>query len=72
MSDSQTGTVKGFNSTKGFGFITPINGGDDIFVSLQAIQKAGLETLEIGQTVTLIVTKHSSGKLQADDILVTS
>lgn len=47
-----TGIVKWFNQTKGFGFITPSDGGKDVFVHVTAVQKAGLPTLTEGQQVT--------------------
>ncbi len=46
------GTVKWFNSTKGFGFITPDNGGSDVFVHISAVERAGLSTLHDGQKVS--------------------
>ena len=42
---SSTGTVKWFNTTKGYGFIQPDNGGADVFVHISAVEKAGLRTL---------------------------
>ena len=45
------GTVKWFNSTKGFGFIQPDNGGADIFVHISAVERAGMTTLNEGQKV---------------------
>jgi CspA family cold shock protein len=45
------GTVKWFNPTKGYGFIQPASGGKDIFVHISAVQKAGLTTLNEGQTI---------------------
>ena len=47
-----TGTVKWFNSTKGFGFIQPENGGQDVFVHVSAVEKAGLRGLNEGQKVS--------------------
>lgn len=44
-----TGTVKWFNSTKGYGFITPDEGGNDIFVHISAVQAAGMQALNDGQ-----------------------
>ncbi|TIU24893.1 MAG: cold-shock protein, partial [Mesorhizobium sp.] len=46
-----TGTVKWFNSTKGFGFIQPDNGGQDVFVHISAVERAGLSTLNEGQKI---------------------
>jgi cold shock protein len=46
------GTVKWFNSTKGFGFIQPDNGGADIFVHISAVERAGLRSLNEGQKVS--------------------
>lgn len=47
-----TGTVKWFNATKGFGFITPDNGGPDVFVHISAVERAGLSGLAEGQKVS--------------------
>lgn len=44
-----TGTVKWFNPTKGFGFIVPDEGGNDVFVHISAVEEAGMKTLEEGQ-----------------------
>ncbi|ACJ00689.1 MULTISPECIES: cold-shock protein [Rhodospirillales] len=46
------GTVKWFNSTKGYGFIQPENGGADVFVHISAVERAGLSTLSEGQRVS--------------------
>ena len=46
-----TGTVKWFNSQKGFGFIEPENGGKDVFVHISAVERAGMSTLNEGQKV---------------------
>lgn len=54
-----TGTVKWFNDSKGFGFITPEAGGDDLFAHFSAIQGQGFKTLKEGQRVTFdVVTGH--------------
>jgi CspA family cold shock protein len=47
-----TGTVKWFNDSKGYGFITPDNGGDDVFVHFNAIQADGFKSLQEGQKVS--------------------
>lgn len=51
----QTGTVKWFNGQKGFGFIQPENGGDDIFVHISSVEKSGMHTLNEGQKITFDV-----------------
>ena len=50
-----TGTVKWFNSTKGFGFIQPDNGGEDIFVHISAVEKSGMRGLNEGQKISFEV-----------------
>jgi CspA family cold shock protein len=64
-----TGTVKFFNTQKGFGFITPSDGSRDVFVHISAVEQAGMTTLNEGQRVTYdIVTergKQAAGNLQA-------
>lgn len=57
-----TGTVKFFNADKGFGFITPSNGGKDVFVHISAVQQSGLDTLVDGQKVSFDVEPDRSGK----------
>ncbi|MET0293585.1 MAG: cold-shock protein [Caulobacter sp.] len=47
-----TGTVKWFNTTKGYGFIQPENGGKDVFVHISAVERAGLSSLNDGQRVS--------------------
>jgi CspA family cold shock protein len=62
------GTVKFFNTTKGFGFIQPTDGSKDVFVHISAVEKAGLGTLREGEKVSYeIVTergKQAAGNLQ--------
>jgi CspA family cold shock protein len=53
-----TGTVKWFNSTKGFGFIQPEDGGADVFVHVTAVQRAGLPGLNEGQRVSYELQKE--------------
>lgn len=61
-----TGTVKWFNSTKGFGFIQPDDGGNDVFVHISAVQAAGMQTLNDNQKVTYELQEDSArGKTSA-------
>lgn len=62
-----TGTVKWFNETKGFGFITPDDGGADLFAHFSEIQGSGFKTLKDGQRVTFDVKQGPKG-LQASAI----
>lgn len=64
-----TGTVKFFNSTKGFGFIAPDEGGTDVFVHISAVERGGMSSLNEGQKVSFdIVRDRKSGKNAADNI----
>jgi len=64
-----TGTVKWFDSTKGFGFIAPDDGGRDAFVHISAVERAGLPTLREGQKVGFqLVADRKSGKMSADNL----
>jgi CspA family cold shock protein len=62
-----TGTVKWFNDAKGFGFISPDEGGDDLFAHFSAIQGNGFKSLQENQKVSFAVTKGPKG-LQASNI----
>lgn len=62
-----TGTVKWFNATKGFGFITPDEGGKDVFVHITAVQAAGLQGLKDGQRISYEL-KTDRGKTAAANL----
>lgn len=62
-----TGTVKWFNDAKGFGFITPDGGGEDLFAHFSQIQSKGFKTLKENQKVTFDITEGPKGK-QASNI----
>ncbi|MDF2621916.1 MAG: cold-shock DNA-binding domain protein [Xanthobacteraceae bacterium] len=65
-----TGTVKWFNSQKGFGFIAPDDGGSDAFVHISAVERAGMSDLREGQKVDFeLVADQRSGKMSADKLL---
>jgi CspA family cold shock protein len=63
------GTVKWFNPTKGYGFIQPSSGGKDVFVHISAVQKAGLSTLNEGQTIEYEEIANR-GKTSAENLKV--
>ena len=64
-----TGTVKWFNSTKGYGFIEPTGGGPDVFVHISAVERAGLSTLNEGQHVEYEIVANR-GKESAEHLKV--
>jgi CspA family cold shock protein len=64
-----TGTVKWFNSQKGFGFIQPENADKDVFVHISAVERAGMDTLKEGQKVSFdIVADSQTGKSAAENL----
>ncbi len=64
-----TGTVKFFNLQKGFGFIAPDDGGNDAFVHISAVERAGMSDLREGQKVGYeLVADRKSGKMSADSL----
>jgi CspA family cold shock protein len=65
------GTVKWYNQTKGYGFISPENGGGDIFVHATAVQQAGLSTLNEGQKIKYDLIPGRNGKLSAGNLAAT-
>ncbi|EMC8145087.1 TPA: cold-shock protein [Vibrio cholerae] len=68
MSNKLTGSVKWFNESKGFGFITPDSGGSDVFVHFKSIASGGVKTLFEGQKVNFSIEQGSKG-LQAVNVI---
>ncbi|GKY96355.1 cold shock domain-containing protein 4 [Mayamaea pseudoterrestris] len=66
--DVETGTVKWFDSTKGFGFVVPDNGGPDVFVHQSAIQAAGFRSLAEGEAVEFKLETDQNGKRKATQV----
>jgi CspA family cold shock protein len=65
----QTGTVKWFNPTKGFGFIQPDAGGPDVFVHVSAVERSGLGAIHEGQKLSYEVERDQrSGKMSAEQL----
>lgn len=62
------GTVKWFNTTKGYGFIAPAEGGKDVFLHISAIERAGLSAPNEGQAVTFDVSQGRDGRSSAENI----
>ena len=63
-----TGIVKWFNAQKGYGFIQPDEGGNDVFVHISAVERAGLTGLREGQRITYEIEKGRNGKSAAVNI----
>ena len=64
------GTVKWFNSQKGFGFIQPDDGSKDVFVHISAVERAGLASLNEGQSVSYDLERGQQGKTSATNLQV--
>ncbi len=64
-----TGTVKWFNPAKGYGFIEPEDGGNDAFVHISAVERAGLTSLREGQKVEYELVPGDKGKSAADNLV---
>ena len=62
------GTVKWFNTTKGYGFISPEDGGKDVFVHISAVQQSGMEGLADNQKVSFEMSEGRDGRLMASNI----
>lgn len=65
-----TGTVKWFNHSKGFGFICPADGGKDVFVHISAVHKAGMRELQDGQTVEYDLMTGKDGRICAENLQI--
>ena len=62
------GTVKWFNATKGYGFISPEDGGKDVFVHISAVQQSGMDGLSDNQKVSFDMTEGRDGRMMASNI----
>ena len=65
-----TGSVKWFNANKGFGFIEPEDGSNDVFVHISAVERAGLSSLNDGQKVSYEIEVGKNGKSSAEDLKI--
>jgi CspA family cold shock protein len=63
-----TGTVKWFNAKKGYGFIQPDDGSNDVFVHISAVERSGIGNLNEGQKISYEVQKGQQGKLSAENL----
>lgn len=65
-----SGTVKWFNTTKGYGFIAPDDGGNDVFVHISAVERSGLTGLADNQKVSFELQEGRDGRQMASDLMV--
>lgn len=65
-----TGTVKWFNTTKGYGFIHPDDGGKDVFLHITALERAGIRSVAEGQKVSFELSTGRDGRASADNIRI--
>jgi len=70
MSNTVTGVVKWFNEEKGFGFLTPSEGGKDVFVHFRSIASEGFKSLNEGQQVTFTIEQGQKGPQAANVVAV--
>ncbi|MDU8910289.1 cold-shock protein [Aestuariicoccus sp. MJ-SS9] len=63
-----TGTVKWFNTTKGYGFIAPEDGGKDVFVHISAVERSGMTGLADNQKVSFELQEGRDGRMMASDL----
>lgn len=63
-----TGTVKWFNNKKGFGFIVPDAGGNDVFVHISAVEKSGMQAINEGQKLSYELAPDRAGRMTAVDL----
>lgn len=63
-----TGTVKWFNAQKGFGFITPDAGGQDVFLHISAVERSGIGNPREGQKVSFELSRDQKGRVSASDL----
>jgi cold shock protein len=66
----QTGTVKRFNKIKGYGFITPDNGGNEVFVHFSEVQTAGYKELKEGQRISYTLEKGERGEFATHVVVI--
>ncbi|MCF8470459.1 MAG: cold-shock protein [Alphaproteobacteria bacterium HGW-Alphaproteobacteria-12] len=65
-----SGVVKWFNTTKGYGFIAPADGGQDVFVHISAVERAGQKSLQEGQQVQYELVEGRNGRFSAEELVL--